>query len=228
MTKFYQTLNQTPRSMKNHGKHRRAGTPAHSHPVDGAGDGAGGPDAGLTESTILASFAALPAFPGWLAFPPKPEPPTVPYAGIRTGEIIGYRLWWTFRVNDRARISSLTRLLVWEPGETMKGDINEMVAFGARDIYGGVYAYAKFCHAYMEGTMMGADCATGWAPCPIALSCVDDLCIVLGTVKMWGDVVEHETGYRAQYAKVVSFDAVFVDDPKGKSILEELRERHKV
>ena len=26
---------------------------------------------------------------------------------------------------------------------------------------------------------------------------------------MWGDIVEHETGYRAEYAKLVSLDEVY-------------------
>lgn len=31
-------------------------------------------------------------------------------------------------------------------------------------------------------------------------------CSVFGTIAMWGDVIEHEHGYRSQYARIVSLD----------------------
>jgi hypothetical protein len=33
--------------------------------------------------------------------------------------------------------------------------------------------------------------------------------VVIGTIKMWGEVVEHERGYRAQYARINSLDKIF-------------------
>ena len=38
-------------------------------------------------------------------------------------------------------------------------------------------------------------------------------CFVLGTVQLWGEVIEHERGYRASFAKIKSLDAMFNPDP---------------
>lgn len=38
-------------------------------------------------------------------------------------------------------------------------------------------------------------------------------CFVLGTVQLWGEVVEHERGYRASFAKIKSLDHMINPDP---------------
>ena len=45
--------------------------------------------------------------------------------------------------------------------------------------------------------------------------------LVSGTIKMWGDVIEHERGYRAEFAKVNSIDVIF-----GDCDIEILRRRY--
>jgi hypothetical protein len=47
-------------------------------------------------------------------------------------------------------------------------------------------------------------------------------CLLFGKVKIWGEVVEHEWGYRSQFAKVISLD---YGDPE---LLEKLRKIYRV
>lgn len=46
---------------------------------------------------------------------------------------------------------------------------------------------------------------------------------VQGTIKCWGDVVEHETGWRAQYAKIVSLDSIHGQRADDLQMLHNLR-----
>lgn len=57
----------------------------------------------------------------------------------------------------------------------------------------------------------------GW--CPHA----ETSSFVVGTVKMWGEVVEHQFGYRAQFAKLNSLDTLY-----GEASLSRLRDRYGV
>jgi hypothetical protein len=53
--------------------------------------------------------------------------------------------------------------------------------------------------------------------------------LVFGTVKLWGDVVEYERGYHAEFASIVSLDHIeLVDKARAASTLSELRERYGV
>jgi hypothetical protein len=50
-------------------------------------------------------------------------------------------------------------------------------------------------------------------------------CYVVGAVSLWGDVIEHEDGYRAQFAQIKSLDSFYDVDPMTQ---RELHERYKV
>lgn len=53
---------------------------------------------------------------------------------------------------------------------------------------------------------------------------------VYGSVKLWGKVIEHELGYRAEYAKIVSIDDLSKDITKKEKygILETLRKNYQL
>lgn len=40
------------------------------------------------------------------------------------------------------------------------------------------------------------------------LSDCEEPLYVIGTVKLWGEVIEHEWGYRSEFAEVASLDAI--------------------
>jgi hypothetical protein len=100
-------------------------------------------------------------------------------AGIRAGEVRAYRCWY---LGDDGFLKSVYMdHIVWRPGQPMEGDPNQSMQ--------GVHAFK---------TRLGA--------CQYMGDELADTRIVSGTVDLWGEVREHERGYRAQYAKIVSID----------------------
>lgn len=188
-----------------HGSHRRADPSAHNHSTDRAGTRAGTHNAATGAGTPESGASAIPS------------------AGIRAGEIIGHRLWWAVEQDHKLWLRSLAHPLLWVPGEPVKGNTREIVRIAAvitsrpegtfmsmRDIWGGVYSYPtsgllsrEILYWSQWGDQIGK-----------ALIC--------GTVKLWGEVVEHNEGYRAEYAKVHSLRAVVW----GAVDLEVLRARY--
>lgn len=194
--KFYQTLNQAPRSAK-HGAHRRAGKTAHRYSSFGADYSAGGADQSVT-------YFYASSGQSWTVWNPfESEPVAIPYAGLRTGEIIGHRAWYV--IGDGLTLTSIAHIFPWEPGATIEGDINKDVGGNFYSIiYGGTYCFhsADLCR---EETKVSPDFCF---PCHayIGFGFTEIHGIVRGTIKMWGEVVEHEKGYRAQFAKIASLD----------------------
>ncbi len=105
------------------------------------------------------------------------------HEGIRAGEIIAYRAWrviapnW-FRNGDDWLRSVYMRDYVWLPDEPASGDVKTH----------GIYS---FRHVIRSAAEYGYS-ANGL--------------LLFGKVKIWGEVVEHETGYRSQFGKIVSLD----------------------
>lgn len=220
MAKFYQTLKQQPRSMRNNGKHRRAGPTIHRGTPVRADTGTRGSNAGG-----IAQLVAFDIGTEWTAPESirKPKPPSVEYAGVRTGELIGYRLWWVAgRDSTFAQLMSLASGYIWRPGETVTGDINECVYLDfwrpEGSIFGGVYAFSK--EEFMQNELhdVRIHIRSGWGP---------KVCVA-GTVKMWGEVIEHQFGYRAQFAKLHSLSVAFGGSGDRPEILEALQERYGV
>lgn len=218
---FYRNLNQPPRSASRDGKHRRTSPPAHSRPADRASDrprgsaaisprgaairitftNSGGGTVDLT--THMAALFAEPA---------------IPHAGVRAGELTGYRLWWLVA----GHLCSLTHRQLWLPGEVVSGDVDSTIngilpAFGG--ISGGVYAFKEA--SQLPNEVHNMECgAAAWDLMPAAgkrhflatslcwIAFSETQTLVSGRVKMWGEVVEHRLGYRAQHAKVTHLDAV--------------------
>jgi hypothetical protein len=180
------------RSSKN-GQHWRSNPPAHRDPTGGADHSAGGaepiPAGGDTGFTC-------------------PDPRAIPYAGIRTGELIGYRLWRVVEEAGEPHLCSLVHRRIWMLGEPMTGDVNEIVdkTHTAFPVFGGVYAFSHRLHMQKEVSK-----TIKFLRYPF----------ITGTVKMWGEVIEHETGYRAQFAKVNS-----LDEMHGPGDLDALRARY--
>lgn len=187
-----------------HGSHRRANPTSHDHSADGTGTRSRAHNAAARADTAESGA------------------PAVPSAGIRAGEIIGHRLWWVVQQDGVPWLRSLAHHFLWIPGEPVKGNIREIVAshlvthhnyIERKNIWGGVYSYPTSGHLSKEIAFW-----RGFACGPL----------VLGTVKLWGEVVEHKEGYRAEYAKVHSLRAVVSrpGDPPGAVDLEALRTRY--
>lgn len=125
--------------------------------------------------------------------PAKP----LPVEKILIGEIIGWRAW---RLNANDLLGSFSQAKVWVPGEPM---VARKVPSGDGE---GVYAFKSKRLLYDFVWI----CEREW----------HDERPVLGQVHLWGNVVEHELGYRAEFASIVSL----FDGPK----LAELRKRYQL
>lgn len=103
-----------------------------------------------------------------------PQPkPVVENIGIVLGEIEGYRAWRIFN----GCLVSLCVDDVWLPGEPMMAtDVNE-------DNTNGAHAFKTLRQA--------VDYAAGYEH------------VAIGRVKLWGQIIEHEIGYRAEFSKPI-------------------------
>jgi hypothetical protein len=107
------------------------------------------------------------------------------YEGIRVGEIIAHRAWrvmgpgWLRRKDDRLH-SVLMSDYVWHPDEPASGDVRTH----------GIYSFRNVIKSAAD---YGYDAAVRGP-------------ILFGKIKIWGEIVEHEAGYRSEFGKIVSLD----------------------
>lgn len=102
-------------------------------------------------------------------------------AGIKAGEVVAYRAW---RLRDGILHSCYRSDFPWQPGEVVEGDPDKLSE--------GVHAFKSLLNACRYG--VGYD------------EYSSDEKIVTGTVELWGDVYEHERGYRASKAAIKWID----------------------
>lgn len=137
------------------------------------------------------------------------QQPPLARGDLVLADIIGWRIW---RVTPAGYLRSLTAENVWLPGEAMEGEVEDSGP-------NGVHVFRERAGALSELTMyLKSTAADSYA---------------LGSVLLWGEVVEHERGYRAERAKVVSIDdVVWKGQPpwhaETRAALAFLRERYGV
>lgn len=103
-------------------------------------------------------------------------------AGIRAGEIIAHRIW---KIRDGILTSVIMDYVEWHPGEPIHSP--EISSFGL-----GTYAFKRSGLAERE---YGCFASFG-------------AMMAIGTVALWGNVIEHTNGYRGEYAAVNSIDKI--------------------
>lgn len=104
----------------------------------------------------------------------RPEPIAVESAGIRTGEIVGFRAW-SVDGDGFLRSVAMTEY-VWRPGEIEHAP-KIAVGFGE-----GIHAFKTLQKAKDEYSFVPN--------------------VVFGEVDLWGEVIEFERGWKAEYAAV--------------------------
>lgn len=118
------------------------------------------------------------------------EPPED--AGIRAGEVVGERCWWC--AGERLYSVYMTSF-EWFPGTAMTGNVSEGV---------GVHAFKSTDQLIEYGSevlkYIGLQSNYPFAFDP------REAYLLAGKVAMWGEIMEHERGYRAEYAKITSLD----------------------
>lgn len=146
-----------------------------------SGGSYGGPALGAL-SPIQAQARALAIYQ-LKSFQANSRPtPTLPREKPRVGELIGYRAWLVI-ANRLYSISMVGN--EWAPGRVMSDKYNAGLEIADHN-YVGIWAFSN--------------------PFDLESQFVSEPPIVFGTVWMWGTVIEHERGYRAQYAAVRSLD----------------------
>lgn len=124
--------------------------------------------------------------------------------------LIGWRRW---RLTDEGHIRAISMSTEWKPYEALTA-IHEnggwTVREGHEDPCGctscGIYAHQTKAHLRASTSMQAS---SRWL-CEELLPCV------VGRVALWGKVVIHERGYRAQYA--YPLDIVYAHDCDGATI----------
>ena len=119
--------------------------------------------------------------------PPLPErriTRAIPFAGIRAGEIIAPRVWTLY---GNLLHGAFFMGHAWLPHVPVRGDLHVEGA--------GIHAFKSFDEAFKY-----AEKASDWI--------FPNGNVVVGHVALWGDVIEHEHGYRAEHGSV--YDIVSV------------------
>jgi hypothetical protein len=106
------------------------------------------------------------------------------HEGVRAGEIIAYRAWrvmvpsWGERPDYRLH-SVYKQEYVWDPEQPASGDVR----------FHGIYSFKRVitCREQYGYSLSGDR-------------------LVFGSVKIWGEIVEHEDGYRSEFARIASLD----------------------
>lgn len=175
------------------------------------------------------------------------EPPKLPHEGIVVGEIIGWRFWrvvrkWrpelelqrlvdpfapidpnlmaTPRPKPEPRLQSAIMDNIWQPGEIMTGAPDEWDVCRQGIGRKGVNAHKEkgpaISHAMLHvmETRIRAQSSLMPQPYPI---------FAIGQVALWGEIIEHEHGYRAQYGKVHSLADVLSHEGDDAELLAKLR-----
>ena len=137
----------------------------------------------------------------WATEPEARKP--IPNEGIRVGEIIAYRCW---PINN-GFLWSTAAGRAWAPGEPMKAEPHHLKE-GL-----GVYSFKERSKCIEE---FGGE----WVSYPEG--------VAFGTIQVWGEIVEHETGYRSEYAAVLSIDYIRGGMLPHPRALEELQTLYKV
>jgi hypothetical protein len=154
-------------------------------PASGGGSGAAGQPAA---QFAYSAGTFPPAGPGGVSqatMPPTSSVPAFEDAGIRAGEVVAYRNWI---LKDGILHSVFQRGFRWMPGDIVEGD-----AAGGDGI-----------HAFKSVLLMAEYGAQ-----------TDGDIVVTGTVELWGEVYEHERGYRASKAAIKTIDNSHEYDAKA-------------
>lgn len=138
------------------------------------------------------------------------RPPPLPINAMEAGELIGYRVWCVSGFG----LYSVSMGTQWPPGKVIT---DRMKAEQEIDDTNQVGVWAFSTKEYLEESFSSPD-------------------LVYGTVWLWGTVIEHEKGYRAQYAAIRSLDRFeeevlengFFFRRKRMRVLDELRKRYGV
>ena len=121
---------------------------------------------------------------------------------IRAGEIIGWRFW---KLSGDGLLNSVFIPYTWHPGVFERSSSKQ----------GGFKNPGYHAFRNKEQAKRGTSIQADWLPC------------VIGSVAMWGEVIEHENGWRSEYAAVRSLTEITGGRDFSRKRLRELREKYR-
>lgn len=171
---------------------------------------------------------------------------------IRTGEIVAYRVWRLTLRGGGWRLRSLTQSYVYGtepfngglPGKSEKSGVFALKSARQADelltdaliavpilliTLWAVLPAVTYGLLLINGMPLGIMLIPVGA-CSMATIFFTGVLLaprVVGRVEIWGEVVEHERGYRAEYARVVAIDRVYSPLGGRKYLLRRLRETYR-
>jgi len=139
-------------------------------------------------------------------------PEALPKDDARRVDLIGWRIW---RVTSLGYLQAITADSIYMPGVAM---VAHTEIGDAQSTASGVHAFKDFAGVAKESDDYRKQVGGAYA---------------IGTVQLWGEVVEHERGYRAERAMIRSIDGVVLPnkspwDKEPAAALAFLRERYGV
>lgn len=142
----------------------------------GGGIGGNHPSGGLGPQGLHLAHQAYQQ--SFVQAPPKPKLATT----IKHGEITAWRAW---KVSPGGYLHSMSAGTMWSPGQPMSIAAGPQGLGGLDDGFG-VHAWKieAQAHDYIAGSLDA----------------------IVGEVELWGEVIEHQEGYRAEYAKIKSLN----------------------
>lgn len=161
----------------------------------------------LMYQTILYSNpnAGPPQFSGFHSAFNEPTPRPELHREMQVEEIVGYRCW-RYKVG---LLQSVFQDDIWKPKQIMEG--RGLEDWNKRGIHAWKGQGSPHYQQYCQSTHTN--------------------CLIVGSIYLWGDVVEHEHGYRGEFATVRSLDWIYFDVPqmgREQIVLDELRKLYNV
>lgn len=121
---------------------------------------------------------------------------------MAVGEILAYRCW---RLENN-RLRSVYLHDVWQPSQVMIG--RGLEDWDQRGVHAWKELNSKAFNEYVRDYLKTRSHPSPWHSVFEREEATATV-IVTGSVHLWGDVVEHEHGYRAEFAKIASIDWLY-------------------
>jgi hypothetical protein len=116
------------------------------------------------------------------------------------GELTAYRVWKVFQTSENITVNSVYFDLRWLPFTPVKKEQPDWCTSADTDWGECVTTYYGI-HAFKSADLIDLHFFSEYGITP-------NWFFVHGKVKLWGEVIEHEGGYRAEYAQVLSIDGL--------------------
>lgn len=147
---------------------------------------------------------------GWTSDEPAQPKEPLPREPIRPGEYVGHRIW---SLKEDGLLHSFVINCRWDPKRPVLDTSYQGQKIADYNMVG-IWSFKDKDDLYKEYI-----CAWGESIYPI----------IVGTAWLWGTVIEHEKGYRAQYATIKTLDEVIEAGwgaEKDDRLLEKLKAKY--